>query len=215
MQFDLDQPPGQQVGGRKRPEVQHPYREPPCLIGQLRGDGAKRHRRDGQVLREVLGVHPRAGLNVGLACLGAGVRGAVLSRPGPGQQVTHRVGVPGDVGENVRPRPPRQQGRRAEVRLGDDAGDVEQALGGLIDLVKQLAVYGVHQLTLKKPRPLCHSGHDPGDSVSPPGHWPNCPGRSARSAVPAGAGEFARRGAVRTAAALPRCRSGRAAAGWC
>jgi hypothetical protein len=79
MQFDLHQAPGQQVGGRKRPEVQHSYREPPCLIGQLRGDGAKRHRRDGQVLREVLGVHPRAGLNVGFACLGAGVRGSVLS----------------------------------------------------------------------------------------------------------------------------------------
>jgi hypothetical protein len=66
------------------------------------------------------------------------------------------------VGENMRPRPPRQQGRRAEVRLGDDAGHVEQALGGLIDLVKQLAVCGVHQPTLKKSRPLCHSGHDRG-----------------------------------------------------
>jgi hypothetical protein len=79
MQFDLHQPPGQQVGGWERPEVQHPHLEPPCLTGQLRGDGAKRHRRDGQVLREVLGVHPRAGLDVVLACLGAGVRGAVLS----------------------------------------------------------------------------------------------------------------------------------------
>jgi hypothetical protein len=148
MQFDLHQPPGQQVGGRKRPEVQHPYSEPPCLIGQLRDHGAKSHRRGGQVIREVLGVHFRAGLNVGLACLGAGVRGPALSYPGAGQQLTHRVGVPGDVGENMRPCPPRQQGRRPEVRLGDDAGHVKQALGGLIDLLVQLAVCGVHPLTL-------------------------------------------------------------------
>jgi hypothetical protein len=52
------------------------------------------------------------------------------------------------MGENMRPRPSGQQGRRAEVRLGDDAGYVEQALGGLIDLVIELAVRGVHQLTL-------------------------------------------------------------------
>jgi hypothetical protein len=76
-----------------------------------------------------------------------------LSRPGPDQQDTHRVGVPGDVGENMRPRPPRQQGRRPEIRLGDDAGHVKQALSGLIDPVIQLAVCGVHQLTLSKHPP--------------------------------------------------------------
>ena len=54
------------------------------------------------------------------------------------------------MGEDMRPRPPRRQGRRAEVRLGDDAGHIEQTLGGLIDLVIQLAVCGVNQLTLSK-----------------------------------------------------------------
>ena len=78
MQFDLHQPPGQQVGGRKRPEVQHPHSEPPHVVRQLRDHGAKRHRRVGQVVREVLGVHFRAGLNVGLASLDAGVRGTAL-----------------------------------------------------------------------------------------------------------------------------------------
>jgi hypothetical protein len=43
------------------------------------------------------------------------------------------------VREDVSPGPARQQRRRSQVRLGDDASHVDQALRRLIDLVAQLA----------------------------------------------------------------------------
>jgi len=47
--------------------------------------------------------------------------------------------VAGEVGQDVRPGPSRQQRRAPQIRLGQDPGGVEQALGGLIELVVQLA----------------------------------------------------------------------------
>ena len=109
MQLHFDQPPGQQLSGREGSRVQDPHRDLPPLIGQLPGDGAQSHRRVGQVGRELLGLHARAVLDVGLPRFGTDVGGAILPGPHADQQIPHRVGPAGQVREDMRPRPSRQQ----------------------------------------------------------------------------------------------------------
>jgi hypothetical protein len=75
----------------------------------------------------------------------------VLPGPGADQQVTHGIGVAGDVRQDVGSAPPGQQRGRAQIRLGQDPGGIEQALRGLIELVVQLAKRGIHPPTVKRP----------------------------------------------------------------
>ena len=153
MQLDLDQPQGQQPGGRERSRIPEPHRELPGVIGQLPADGAQGHRRGGQVGREFLRAEACGVLDGGRPLLLAGVGGAVLAGPCPDQQVAHRVGAPGQVREDVSPRPAWQQRRPPQLRVGDLACRAEQALRRVVDLVTQLALRGVHLLTLKRQRP--------------------------------------------------------------
>jgi len=164
MQFNFDQPPGQQLSGGEGYRVQNPHRDLPRVIGQLPDDGPKGHRRVGHVGHELLRSHACALLDAGLPRLRADVGGTVLPGAHADQQVPHRVGAAGQVREDMRPRPPWQQRRRLEVRFRDDACRVEQALRRLIDLVVQLTLCGVHQLTLSKPRqrPAGRPGELPG-----------------------------------------------------
>ena len=148
VQFDLDEPAGQELGGREGGRVQDPDPVLPVFLGQLPGDGTEGHGRAGQVGHEVLGLQGRAFLDAGDAGLRAGIGGAVLAGPGTDQQVAHRVGAAGHVAQNVRAGPVRQQRRLPQVGLGDDAGRVEQALGRVIDLVVELALRGVHLPTV-------------------------------------------------------------------
>ena len=90
----------------------------------------------------------RGPLDIGLAGLGAGVGRAVLARPGADQDGAHRVGAAGQVGQDMRPGPARQQGRLPQVRLGDHPGRAEQPLRRVVDLVTQPALRSVHPPTL-------------------------------------------------------------------
>jgi len=108
MQLDFDQPPGQQFGGGEAGSgVQHAHRDLPSVAGELPGHGAQRHGRVGQVGRQLPGRPARISLDAGLPRLGAGVAGTILAGPHADQDVPHRVGVPGHVRQDVRPRPPR------------------------------------------------------------------------------------------------------------
>ncbi len=220
MQLHFDQPPGQQLSGREGGRVQDPHRDLPPLIGQLPGDGAQGHRRVGQVGHELLCPPARAVLDVGLPRLGADVRGTLLPGPHADQQVPHRVGLPGQVREDMRPRPSRQQGQCPEVRLGDDPGRAEQSLRRLIDLVAQFPLCGVHGAHCKEiaarvatgrtsrpdreGAPRREAGLERVRPMAAP--RPNCSAPSARSAEPAAAGGPSPRAAARTAAVRPRPR---------
>jgi hypothetical protein len=109
VQLDFHQPPGQQSGGWEWRGVQHPHRDLPGLIGQSPGDRAQGHGGVGQVNDQILGSHGGALLDVGVACVRAGVGRPVLPGPGADQQIPHRVGVAGHVRQDMRPGPPRQQ----------------------------------------------------------------------------------------------------------
>jgi hypothetical protein len=150
MQLDLNQPAGQELGGRKRRRVQDPHRKLPGVIGQLLDDRAKGHRRAGQVEHEILRPQGRAVLDVGFPCLCADIGGAFLPELRPDQQVTHRVGAAGQVRQDVRPRPARQQRRLPEFPVVDDARRVEQALRCAVDLVAHMTLCGVHSITLEE-----------------------------------------------------------------
>ena len=71
----------------------------------------------------------------------------------PTRRVAHRVGAPGQVGQDVGPRPAGQQRRLPQVRLGDHPGRAEQALRRIVDLVAELSLRGVHPPTLSS-RPV-------------------------------------------------------------
>jgi hypothetical protein len=150
VQLDLDQPPGQQPGGRERHRVQHPDLDQPGLIGQLADHGPQGHRRVRQVSGQVRGSHGGASFDVGFPCLGAGVRLPALPGPGADQQVPHGVGVAGHVRQDMRPGPPRQHRRAPRIGLGDGPGIVQQSLRRLVDLVAQFALRRVHQTTLSQ-----------------------------------------------------------------
>ena len=153
MQLDLDQPPGQQPGGRERGRVEHLYRELPGLVGQPPGDVAEGHRRVGQVGYEFLGRLGGAPLDVIVPGVLAVIGGALLPGPGADQHIAHRVSVPGQVGQDMGPRPARQQRRRPQVRLGQHPGAAEQALRRVVDLVTELTSHRVHPPTVKRARP--------------------------------------------------------------
>ena len=79
MQLDLDQPPGQQPGGRERSRIPEAHREPPGVIGQLAADNAQGHRRGGHVGREFLRAQAGGVLDGGRPLLLAGVGGVALA----------------------------------------------------------------------------------------------------------------------------------------
>ena len=65
VQFDLDQPPGQQLGRREAGRVQDADGERPGLLGELPGHGTEGHGRVGQGGHEILGRRLRALLDAG------------------------------------------------------------------------------------------------------------------------------------------------------
>ena len=149
VQFDLDQPPDEQLGRWKGPRAQDADRERPGLLGELPGNRPEGHRGVGQAGYEILGRGPRALLDIGLPGLRAGISRPVLARTRPDQQVAHGVGVAGHVSQDVPPGPARQQRRLAQVRVRDQPGRAQQALGRVVDLVVQAALRVVHPPTVR------------------------------------------------------------------
>lgn len=150
VQLNLDQPPGEQFGGREWRRVQHPYPDLPGVAGQLPGNCPQGHRRVGQVSYQIFGRHSGASLDVGFPRLHAGVSGSVLSGPGSDQQVPHGVGASGHVRQDMRPGPLGQQRRSPQISVGNNAGIVKQPLRRLVDLAVQLELGRVHQPTLSQ-----------------------------------------------------------------
>ncbi len=144
VQLDLDQPPDQQLPGRERRQAGHPDRIPPGLAGQLAGDGAQRHRRGRHIGHQLGGLLAGGLLDVSRHGRRTHVRRPVLPVSRADHQAAHRVGAAGQVREHVRPRPARQQRRCPQVRLGDDPRRAEQPLGGVVELVPQPSLRGVH-----------------------------------------------------------------------
>jgi hypothetical protein len=147
VQLHLDQPPDQELGRGEGGQAGYPHRGLPPIAWQPAGDGPQRHRRAGQVRRELLGPLALGMAEAGRVRLGTGAR-TVLAVPHPGQQVPHRVGAQGYMREDTGPRPSRQQRRCPQIRFGDDPGLVDQPLRGLVDLVAQLPLRAIHQLIL-------------------------------------------------------------------
>ena len=93
------------------PGVRHARR--PGRLGQLRTAAASRSD-DATRSRGSRRASAGALLDVRVRALGAGVGGRDDTGARPGQQVDHRVGVAGEVGQHVRPAPAGQQRRGAE-----------------------------------------------------------------------------------------------------
>src|SRR5262249_13770745 len=91
--------------------------------------------------------------------LRAGVGRALLPGPGPDQQIAQGIGVTGQVREHVPARPAGQQRRLPELGVGDDPRRAEQALGRVVDLVTQLALRGVHLITIGGGRSASPEGY--------------------------------------------------------
>ena len=134
--LDLGEPHQRDVRPRTAPVGISPHRRPVLVIERLE----PRQQRCGTVVdvrNQLRGWPPGAGLDGSSASLTAGIHGGLDARGDPHGEVAERVGVAGEVGQDVPARPVGEQRRAARLVVGQVRDRSLQMCGRLADRIEQ------------------------------------------------------------------------------